>query len=323
MFFAIGLHASGEKNIKSDILPLHKICLVICDNDDHRDVYTDEYLMALSSIGDIKLKGMITTYSPSEYQTFVKGREMIMELAKKSGLKNLPELFSGTKHKSLSRPESNRIEDTKPLEIDGSNFIVKIARKCSFSKPLVIITGGQLTSVANAYLIDPSIADKIVVMGVFGAKNIDHNAGLDAWAWTIILAKFRTVAIPIGTSDNRGVVYMKPPKVPKERILTELDQDIPFFKWMYKKEHPTNWLPAESDYDGHPAILITRPEYISQWKRFEFSGINENGRPVLKENPKGSIWQAEDAEQQIATKEFWRVMQELNQQLKKQDNQKT
>ncbi len=205
LFFTIGLHASGGKNIKSDILPLHKKCLVICDNDDHRDVYTDEYLMALSSIGDIKLKGMITTYSPSEYQTFVKGREMIMELAKKSGLKNLPELFSGT-NKSLSRPESNRIEDTKPLEIDGSNFIVKIARMCSFSKPLVIVTGGQLTSVVNAYLIDPSIADKIVVMGVFGAKNIDYNAGLDAWAWTIILAKFRTVAIPIGPSGNRGVV---------------------------------------------------------------------------------------------------------------------
>jgi inosine-uridine nucleoside N-ribohydrolase len=202
-------------------LPLYKDSPVIYDNDDHRDVYTDEYLLALSSIGEVDLKGVITTYSPNEYPNFVEGRKQIMDLAIKSGLKHLPELFSGTNRK-LDRPDNNKIEDTKPLDIDGSHFIVKIARKCSSSKPLVIITGGQLTSVANAYLIDPSIADKVVVMGVFGANNIDYNAGLDAWAWTIILAKFRTVAIPIGPSDNRGVVYMKPPKVPKERILAEI-----------------------------------------------------------------------------------------------------
>lgn len=45
----------------STILPLQKKCPVICDNDDHRDVYTDEYLMALSSLGEIDLKGIITT----------------------------------------------------------------------------------------------------------------------------------------------------------------------------------------------------------------------------------------------------------------------
>jgi hypothetical protein len=314
LLFAIGFVAMSWESVRPDILPLSKKCAVICDNDDHRDVYTDEYLMALSSIGEINLKSIITTYSPNEYQTFVKGREMIMEVAKKSGLKNLPALFSGT-NKKLICPESNRIEDTRSLEIDGSSFIVQQAKKASPKKPLVVIAGGQLTTIANAYLLDPSIAPNMVVMGVFGAQSIDYNAGLDAWAWAIILAKFRTVAIPIGPSGNRGVVYMKPPKVPKERILAELDQDIPFFKWMYEKEHPTNWLPAESDYDGHPAILITRPEYITQWKRFEFLGINDNGRPVLNENPKGSIWQAEDASQQIATDEFWRVMLKLNKQL--------
>ncbi len=273
-------------------LPLYKDSPVIYDNDDHR----------------------ITTYSPHEYQEFVKGREMIMDLATASGLQNLPELFSGTNRK-LVRPENNRIEDTKPLDIDGSHFIVKIAGKCSFSKPLVIITGGQLTSVANAYLLDPSIAEKIVFMGIFGAEAIDYNAGLDAWAWTIILAKFRVAAIPIGPPGNRGVVYMKPPEVPKERILNELDQNIPFFKWMYEKDHPTNWLPAESDYDGHPAILITRPDYVTQWTRYRFDGINENGRPILIEDITGTIMQAENAVQDIATDEFWRVMHALGEQI--------
>lgn len=297
------------------ILPLPKNSPVICDNDDHRDVYTDEYLMALSSIGEIDLKGIITTYSPNEYPIFVKGREMIMELAKNSGLRNLPALFSGTNQK-LTRPESNRIEDTRALEIDGSAFIVQQAQKASPKKPLVIIAGGQLTSIANAYLLAPSVASNIVVMGVFGAQSIDYNAGLDAWAWTIILSKMRVVAIPFGPPGNRGMAYMKPAVVPKERIRAELNQSVPFFKWMYEKKHPHNELPNEGDFDGQPAILLTKPDYITKWKKFECTGINEKGHPILTETENGKIWQAEDASQQIATDEFWRVMQKLDKQLK-------
>jgi hypothetical protein len=285
------------------VLPLYKDSPVIYDNDDHRDVYTDEYLLALSSLGEINLKGIITTYSASEYEEFVKGREEIIALAQRCRLKNLPKLFNGTNQK-LVRPENNRIEETKPLDIDGSRFIVEIARKCSFSKPLVIITGGQLTSIANAWLLDPSIADKVVVFGIFGTTEITYNAGLDAWAWTIILAKFKVAAIP---DNDRGVVFHKPAVVPKARIQKELNQDIPFFKWMYEKKHPTNSGPDEADYDGHPAILITRPDYVTKWRMYQFEGVDVQGKPILSENENGTILQAEDATRDIATNEFWRV----------------
>ena len=293
-------------------LPLYKDYPVIYDNDDHRDVYTDEYLLALSSLGEINFKGIITTYSPFEYEQFVKGREEIMSMAKTCGLKHLPRLFKGT-NKKLTKPPNNAIEETKPLDIDGSRFIVEIAKKCSVSKPLVIIGGGQLTSIANAYLLDKSISDKIVVMGIFGANELTYNAGLDSWAWTIILAKFRVVAI---SDKDGGVVFNKPPVVPKKRILTELDQNIPFFKWMYIKKHPTNSGPDEADYDGAPAILLTKPDYVTKWKCFGFVGIDDNGKPIIREDENGTILQAEEASQEIATNEFWRVMHQLNEQLK-------
>ncbi len=292
-------------------LPLLKGNSVIYDNDDHRDVYTDEYLLALSSIGEIDLMAMITTYSAKEYDEFVLGREQILKLAKDSGLKNLPQLFSGTNNK-LERPKNNLIEDTKRLEIDASYFIVELANRSEDSKPIVVICGGQLTSIANAYLIDTTIADRIIVMGVFGADKIDYNAGLDSWAWTIVLSKFRVLAIPIGSSNNRGIVYMKPPKVPKEKIKSDLNQKIPLFQWMYDKKHPSNWLPNEGDYDGHPAILITRPDYVTEIKKFRVDNIDSQGIPVLIDDITGNIIQAEDANQNIATQEFWRVMKELN-----------
>jgi hypothetical protein len=321
LLFCLGLvvflvSQAGNLSKKPDKLPLYKNSLIIYDNDDHRDVYTDEYLLALSSIGEIKLKGIITTYSPSEYPIFVEGRKQIMKDARQSGLKNLPKLFDGT-NKKLTRPASNRIEDTRPLKIDGSEYIVEQALKSTSKNPLVIITGGQLTTVANAFLLNPSIADRVLVMGVFGGKNIDYNAGLDAWAWTIILSKLRVVAIPVGPSGNRGNAYMSAAVVPKAKIKNELDQHIPLFRWMYEKKHPKNELPDGHDYDGQPAILITRPEFVTQWKRFSCTGINEKGYAVLEENKNGKIWQAENADREIATNEFWRVMHDLQNQLKK------
>lgn len=289
------------------IFPLNGNVTVIYDNDDFRDVYTDEYLLALSALKEIRLKGMITTYSPREYKSFVAGRKAIMEISEQSGIKYLPELLTGT-DKKLIRPENSRMEDTTPLDIEGSRIIVINALKASAKKPVVIITGGQLTTVANAWLLDPSISDKVVVMGVFGAEKIDYNAALDPWAWTIILSNFRVAAIPMGPPASRGEVYMKPPVVPKERIKTELSQEIPIFRWMYEKKHPSNGLPGEADFDGHPAILITRPDYVKEWKRFECTGINDKGYPVLVEKGDGKIWQAEKASQQIATDEFWRIM---------------
>ena len=58
------------------ILPYDRTCPVIYDNDDHRDVYTDEYLFALASSGDIELGDIITsyTYNVNEYEEFLKGR---------------------------------------------------------------------------------------------------------------------------------------------------------------------------------------------------------------------------------------------------------
>jgi hypothetical protein len=310
LFLAVlPLHISAQQ-----YMPSYKGNYVIHDNDDHRDTYTEEYLMALSHLGEIQLKGIITTYSPNEYKEFVEGRKQILDLAKKSGLLNLPKVFNGT-NKKLVRPITNLIEDTKALEIDGSHFIVETAKIASKSNPLVIVAGGQLTSIANAYLLETSIADKTVVMGVFGAENIDYNAGLDAWAWIILLAKFKVVAIPIGSSENRGRVYMKPAEVPKERILTELDQGIPFFKCMYEKKHTSNWLPNEGDYDGHPAILLTRPNYVTKWTRFSLEGLDREGMPLLTEDKMGNIFQAEDASREIATGEFWWVMTKLKEQL--------
>lgn len=290
-------------------LPFVNAAAIIYDNDDHRDVYTDEYLLALAHLGEINLAALITTYSPNqhEYNEFVEGRRKIVEKARETGFRNLPKVFEGA-DRPLDRPSSNRIKDTEPIDLTASRFIINQARHASIEKPLIYVAGNQLTTLANAYLIDPSISDRVLVSTLVGVRQRDYHVGLDDWAWSIVLSFFRVLAIPVGPPNNRGTVYMKPPSVPKKLIAEALPQELPLFRWMFEKEHPTNWLPAEHDYDGQVAIPLTRPDYITKLQRWRATGIDSGGRLTFKKDESGNVYEALDAEQEIATEEFWRVM---------------
>jgi len=126
-----------------------------------------------------------------------------------------------------------------------------------------------------------------------------------------VVSKFRVLSIPIGPSNNRCTGYMKPAEVPKDRIRKELPMDVPFFRWMYEKHHPSNELPAEHDFDGQAAIPIMRPDYITEIQRWRPVGIQPNGDPELVQDPDGPIYKALDADQDVATEEFWRALHEL------------
>ena len=68
----------------------------------------------------------------------------------------------------------------------GSDLIISEAKKASPSKPLVIFAGGQVTSIANAYLKDKSIKDNIIVFHVDGYGDSDYN-GIDSWACLVLI----------------------------------------------------------------------------------------------------------------------------------------
>jgi hypothetical protein len=290
-------------------LPFRRGCPAFYDNDDHRDVYTDEYLLTLAHLGDIKLVGMTTTYAPNvrEYELFVRGRAQIVQTARRSGLQHLPDVRAGM-GKRLTRPASNRPEDTQPLNLAASRTLIAEAREVSPDKPLVVITGGQLTVVADAWLLDRDIASRVVVAGLFGVPGRDYNASLDAWAWTVVVSNFRVLAVPFGTPQNRGTVFLKAAEVPKQRIRDELPQDVPFFRWIFEKHHPSNLGPEEHDYDGQAAIALMRPDYITKVQRWRAIGIHPNGDAKLVRDDNGPIYEAVDADQRIATTEFWRAM---------------
>ncbi len=294
-------------------LPYNNYNTVIYDNDDASDMYTDEYMMALASAGDIKLTGIITSSSiapfnkwvtSDDYDLFVTERSREVRHARNSMFGNIPDPVRGPEG-YLQKPTSGHIEDTQPLGAEGSYLIVQEARKAHPSKPLVIVMGGPLTLAADAYLLENSIADKVVIAWLGGREGDmgEYNGVIDPWAAYIVLQKLRLVQFP-----GWSVGVKAAPSVPKARLV-----DLPntaLRQWMLDKQHQ-NGLPDERDGDAPPAIALMQRKYVLQTKRVSFSHwITESGRelPAFKEDPGGRALVVTKASKDVATKEWWRAL---------------
>ena len=185
---------------------------IIYDNDWWFDVFDNNYLWAQTSLGQANLVGNIVTRDVWDWQKgylypmkqCVDDANKALDLAERSGLKGIPKLTLGS-DQVLSAPESLRIEDTLPTATAGSALIIQEARKASREKPLVIIVGGPLTTVANALLIAPEISENIVVFGLT-VSYFGYN-GKDAWSAYVVAKKTRLVEWATHHFWEKGSVF--------------------------------------------------------------------------------------------------------------------
>ncbi len=163
-------------------------CPVIYDNDFWTDVPDAAYIWVKASRGECNLRGNIITRCTfgweKKYAHELKQQtdeaSRLLRLAKSSGLQNIPEPVIGATV-AIQKPASGRLEDTKFERSAGSELIVAEARKAKVERPLLIFCGGSCTTVASAYLSDPSIADRVIVFQIDGGG---YN-GTDGWAWQV------------------------------------------------------------------------------------------------------------------------------------------
>jgi hypothetical protein len=143
---------------------------VIFDNERWDNGVDNEFIWAKASLGKLDLRGDIVTADLQTGQTSVTAQLAAareeLRLATLAGMRGIPDFTAGAEAR-LVVPPSGRIEDVLPLPSAGSDLIVAEARKATPEKPLLVVAGGPLTTVAQAYLTDPSIASRMVVASVF------------------------------------------------------------------------------------------------------------------------------------------------------------
>lgn len=141
---------------------------VLYDNDFGRNTWDNEILWALVSSGRLDLRGSLATLvqGPAQVAAEMSSWAYEIRLARLAGMRNIPDPILGASRR-LSLPPSGRWQEISPESNPGIQVVIAEARKASAEKPLVVVAGGELTTVANAVLLDPSIADKMVVFGVY------------------------------------------------------------------------------------------------------------------------------------------------------------
>ena len=311
-------------------LPYDRTSPVIYDNDSVVESgLTDFYVASLASGGVIDLRGVITTtsfgeekrqppYGPIPRDVLTAERQAFIDKARRSGMRRLPDVTPGPVNSLTSRrPSSGRIEDTPPLGSEGSWLIVNEARKASTTRPLVVVMGGQPTAPADAYLLDPTIADKMVLAWLAGNKKSDRsidsqefNSGTDPWATYIAFERLRVVAFPFsndGNNQNDPAAH-----TPKSRLWelpdTELRQMLLESRW---PRTPGKFSEPNEDLDGIPTISLTRPDYVRRTGTVSFDNWypapwNDQIRiPAFRADPRGRTLIAWDASAYVATEEWW------------------
>jgi hypothetical protein len=171
-----------------DLARVSPDCPMIYDNDWWKDTPDAAYLWAKASLGQADLRGNVVSRDMWDWQkgyTYkleqgMKDARSLLEAARESGLTDIPEPVLGA-NEALVRPPGGKIEETKFVRTPGSDLIVAEARKTAAEKPLLVFAGGPCTTVATAYLTDPSIAGRIIVFQIDGGG---YN-GKDSWSWKI------------------------------------------------------------------------------------------------------------------------------------------
>jgi gliding motility-associated-like protein len=177
---------------------------VIYDNDWVIDTIEDEFLWLKAHNGEVKLVGNIITRDmydcnfPKNGPCYFSMQQNIdawndsWAVAQQMNLKNVPTPVNGA-DRPLAKPASGRIEDTQYRVTPGSALIVAEANKATAAKPLVIFVGGNITTVANAYLQDPGIANKVVVFHIAGYGPSRLYNTTDFWSTYTVMKKMKYI----------------------------------------------------------------------------------------------------------------------------------
>ena len=216
--------------------------------------------------------------------------------ARESGLHGLPDPTASIASE-LTRPAGGIIEETVPNRSEGARLILAAsAAHGNAIHPLAIVTGGALTDVADAYLMDPTLAERAVVVASLGqnegegAETLDPNGSRDPWATVIVTSRMRYVQV--------NGYYDQLLDLPQARV-AELPNNA-FGRWMAGKR--TDILNILHACDQVSVLAVTLPWFALDVARLRPDGAEATS---LIPEPNGQIWHVARTDSDRARDEIW------------------
>ncbi len=293
---AAGSSGSASDDFR-DELPLREDSPIVICNDGHVDNWQGEYAILLANTDGPPLAGIIIndSWPWPELGENMAGWEQMVTAARDSGLTGIPDPVASS-GPVLSRPSDGQIDSTVPNRSDGAQFILDASERLAEpERPLVVVTGGRLTDVADAYLMDHTLPDRVVVVSSLGSVTSDGgemgipNGEMDVWADVIVAQRFRYVQV--------STFYEQDGDVPPD--LLSLLPENPFTAWV-KAKQPEVW---ETDVaaDQVAVLTVAMSDFVTAVTQVQQAGESSEGLPLLSSSSEGSAWLVTEVDGSIAT----------------------
>jgi hypothetical protein len=277
--------------------------VVIC-NDGPSDNWQGEYAALLASAGVVQLRGILVNGSRfwPNIDDNLSGWTAMVNAARQAGLERIPDPMR-SEAPALGVPRDGLIDSTLPNGSPGARFIVTESKRVALPfRPLVVVTGGALTDVADAYLLDHTLADRVVVVAWLGTASPEGaemgvpNGDLDTWADTIVAQRLRYIQV--------SAVYDQTTDVPSS-ILPQLPTNT-FTTWLRAKQ-PNIWSTlVAADQAGLLAVAI--PSFVATAVPAVQRGTSADNLPVLAGDASGSDWLVTQLNGALAPARLWQML---------------
>jgi len=308
---ALALGCSETRNLGSSMphgfLPVDERNPILLANDGVTDNWQGEYAVLLANGGGPKLAGIIVNTSGPwpDLETNISGWRGLVAAARASGLRDIPDPMAST-GPVLARPASGQIKDTVFTRSEGAKLILDASASLSLPyRPLVVVTGGRLTDVADAYLMDPTVTERVVVVSSLGSTTAtgaamgQPNGEMDPWADAIVTANFRFVQV--------SAFYDQTTDVPTSRLST-LPSNA-FGDWIAAKQ-PGIWtLPQAADQGALLAVAVsTFAATVESASIGPLPGGGAGSVPELLATQGGPAWLVTKVDSTDSTRLFWQLV---------------
>jgi len=287
---ALGLGCGGVLDGGHDrpagMLPVDYRNPIVILQDDWSGDWLGEMAVLLANTDGPPIAGLIVTDSAywPDLAANTAGWKDFLAAAQSSGLKNLPEVTPSS-NMPLVRPTNNQIDSTMSNGSAGGNLIVTLANKLGRpSRPLVVVVGTSLTDAADAYLIDRSIAERIVVVAALGSYRAPNglmgtpNGDMDAWAGWIVSQRLRFIQAATWYDQYSDVTMAQVSNLPQN----------PLGMWMAKKR--SKILMETTAADQIALLSVALPNFVEGVQRVSpdvAAGFDSAQGPTLVPDDRG------------------------------------
>jgi len=287
------------------LLPVDARNPVVIFNDSQYDNWQGEYAVLLAAAGSLTLDGIVvvTGSNANNIDDNLAERRNLVAAARKSGMRNIPDPIKSV-GPQLVRPANGDIDATVGNNSDGAFFIVNESSRLSLPyRPLALVMGSRLTDVADAYLIDRTVVDRVVVVSELGsltasgAAMSSPNGEMDPWADLIVTSRFWFVQV--------SAYYDQTTDVPPSRVLP----NNAFGTWIASRRSQIWNLPQAADQVGVAAVALS--SFVVAVEKVSASGSVPAGAtvgPALTDDPNGPLWLVRQIAPQVAINRLWEIL---------------